>query len=404
MSNGVEQISDSILYEGYLLYPYRSSALKNQYRWTIGTIFPQTCLLDGERSWIEAQCLLLPQETAALQVQLRFLHLYRRHEAEGALPREFTGQYKFCEVVGSPRRELFSFGNEPDLEQKPIEGAILVGATRIDNRAWRLAVRAENRSTIDAEGKPDRAAAASQALIAAHFILNVEHGSFISLLDPPTEFTEYAARCKSAGVFPVLAGNSGEAHQMLCSPIILYDYPQIAPESVGEFFDNTEIDELIALRVHTLTNQEKQEMHRGDPRVRAILERSETLGAERLKRLHGTQRTDLIANLAQSVRTGQPFEAADFPMVASPLPTLKRGDRVRVTPRRSADAFDLILAGRIAIIDTVEYDIDGGTHVAVVIEDDPGFELGMQGQPGHRFFFSPEELEFVSHSPADSIR
>ena len=77
---------------------------------------------------------------------------------------------------------------------------------------------------------------------------------------------------------------------MLSSPIILYDYPQIAPESAGDLFDGTEIDEILALRILTLTEDEKREMRDGDERARQILERTEALPEEQFLKLHGVLR------------------------------------------------------------------------------------------------------------------
>ena len=75
---------------------------------------------------------------------------------------------------------------------------------------------------------------------------------------------------------------------------------------------------------------------------------------------------------------------------------LRPGDRVRLRPRAGGDIFDLALAGRIAFIDSVEQDYDGRLHVGVILDDDPGRNLGRLRRPGHRFFFTPEEVESLS--------
>ncbi len=72
---------------------------------------------------------------------------------------------------------------------------------------------------------------------------------------------------------------------------------------------------------------------------------------------------------------------------------VKAGDRVRLRPRKGGDIFDLALAGQVAIIESIEQDYESKVHLAVVLEDDPGRDLGMLRQPGHRFFFSLEEIE-----------
>jgi hypothetical protein len=77
---------------------------------------------------------------------------------------------------------------------------------------------------------------------------------------------------------------------MLCSPILLYDYPQVAPESAGDFYDGTEMDEMLTLRVMTLTDDEKSQMRGADEHVRNLLERTERTVREQLMRTHGTVR------------------------------------------------------------------------------------------------------------------
>ena len=174
----------------------------------------------------------------------------------------------------------------------------------------------------------------------------------------------------------MLVGESGRRDTMLGSPIILYDYPQIAPESAGDLFDSTEIDEILTLRILTLTDEEKDEMRRSDERARRILERLESSPPEHLLELHGRISTMQSSPLAVDERTG-----------------FKKGDRVRLRPRKRADIFDTLLEGKVAIIEAVEQDFENKIHFAVVIEDDPGRDLGEMRQIGHRFFFSPEEVE-----------
>jgi hydrogenase maturation protease len=113
----------------------------------------------------------------------------------------------------------------------------------------------------------------------------------VSLLDPPEELRGAASACKNVGNFPVLVGAEGERDMMLCSPIILYDYPQIAPESAGNFYDATEMDEMLTLRVMTLTEPEKEQMRSAGEQVRALLERTERTAREQLMKTHGTIRS-----------------------------------------------------------------------------------------------------------------
>jgi hydrogenase maturation protease len=172
----------------------------------------------------------------------------------------------------------------------------LTGTVQIRTKTCRddvvkLTVRIENRSHFDSAAADDfsgREAALPFSLVSAHIILGVENGEFHSLLDPPAEMEDLAAQCENKGAWPVLAGE--DASSMLASPIILYDYPAIAPESAGNLFDGTEIDEILSLRILTLTDQEKREMRESDDRARELLERTESMPDEQFIKLHGVLR------------------------------------------------------------------------------------------------------------------
>jgi hypothetical protein len=174
---------------------------------------------------------------------------------------------------------------------------------------------------------------------------------------------------------------------MVSSPIILYDYPKIAPESPGDLFDSGEIDEILTLRIMTLTEEEKREMRGVDEQARRILERTETLSGGRLLEMHGVMRGTAALDEA-------------FFNPASRLQTvtvngivLRQGDLVRVRPKARADAMDMALAGKVAMIESIEQDAENKAHLALVLEDDPGRDLGLLRQPGHRFFYGTDEVE-----------
>ena len=126
--------------------------------------------------------------------------------------------------------------------------------------------------------------------MSAHSVLEVRGGEFISLSDPPETYRECALACQNVGTWPVLVGEEGQREMMLSSPIILYDYPQIAPESPGDLFDGAEIDEILSLRIMTMTEEEKREMRQSDERARKILERTKTMPEEQFMKLHGALR------------------------------------------------------------------------------------------------------------------
>ena len=197
----------------------------------------------------------------------------------------------------------------------------------------------------------------------------------------------------------MLVGEEGHCDTLLSSPIILYDYPQIAPESAGDLFDGTEIDEILSLRIMTLTDDEKREMSQSDERARDMLERTETMPVEQLMKLHGVLRglRPLKEEAPMNEWEWQLLEdktALDHLEIAGV--EVRTGTRVRLRPRKGGDVMDIALAGQIATIECIEQDYEGKQHVCVVLDNDPGKDMGMLRQPGHRFFFDAEEVEPLS--------
>jgi hypothetical protein len=201
-------------------------------------------------------------------------------------------------------------------------------------------------------------------------MLRVEGGRFVSLADPPADWQAYAEQCQNVGAWPVLVGDPGRRDLVLASPIILSDYPTVAPESPGDLFDGTEIDEILTLRILTLGDSEKDEARHADDRARRLLDRTEALSRDEILALHGTLRRDTAM-----------------------LTPLRPGQRVRLRPKGRADIFDLALQGQAATILSLEEDLEGRVYVTVTVDADPGQDLGRLGQPGHRFFFRPEDVE-----------
>jgi len=338
----VDRIANAVLYEGYILYPYRPS-VKNRQRWTFGGLYPEAYCQenDGEAASNQTECLISGNVQTTFEAVVRFLHLTERIAGEitrpmtewpkGAEP-EFhpvsmlrIGEQTFHSWQEAQQREVplpevtlgtllnrprfvpFSFPGSRRLEsvrdpegriagvlareQQPIEGSIEVRAAEVEGGLYRLTLRVVNRTPTATSGSLSRDAALLRSLVSTHAILGVRDGTFVSLLDPPDPWREAAAACRNVGVWPVLVGTEGQTDTMLASPIILYDYPQVAPESPGDFFDGTEIDEMLTLRILTLTDDEKRAMSAIDERARALLARTESLAREQMLGLHGTMRT-----------------------------------------------------------------------------------------------------------------
>jgi hypothetical protein len=255
--------------------------------------------------------------------------------------------------------------------------------------------------------RADREAAMRHSLLGAHTLLAVHDGAFVSLLDPPAAAAEAAASCANQHTWPVLAGPAGDRQVVLSSPIILCDHPAVAPESPGDLFDATEIDEILTLRVMTLTEEEKREARATDERARQIVERSDTLPPELFERLHGAVRQlappaapapapPALADpdLSWEAFLNPPGEAVpEEAAVEIAGERVARGSRVRLRPTRRADSMDFFLAGRDGRVEAVYRNLEGETYLAVTVEDDPAGELHRGF--GRFFYFSPDEVEIA---------
>jgi hydrogenase maturation protease len=298
--DGAEKIAAAILYEGYILYPYRPTAIKNRQRWNFGTLYPRVyaqAQRPEEPFRLVAECLVVADETASLDVRLRFLQLVRQEQMVPSLTDpslawdeavERTSEHsnlRISELLTSPLSVTVPVDATSNLQI-----SLTISAQKLEDGASKLRLEVQNTSPLPsgAEAKRDEALPAS--FVSAHLLLGITGGEFVSLLDPAEAYRASVAACSNQGVFPVLAGEEPERSIMLCSPIILYDYPKIAPESAGDFFDGTEMDEMLTLRVLTLTDAEKQEMQNGDPRARRILERTEALTNDAMLKAHGVIR------------------------------------------------------------------------------------------------------------------
>ncbi len=198
-----------------------------------------------------------------------------------------------------------------------------------------------------------REEAVRHSLVGAHLLLAVDDGRFLSSIDPPASAAVAVAGCTNEGLFPVLVGSAGRDDMMLAAPIILYDHPEVAPESPGDMFDATEIDEILALRVLTLTDDEKAQARRTDPRAAAIVDRCDDMPPELWSRLHGAIRT-LRPTDAAPPADDAPWWDPDVDEQFDPFTDTLRvagvavtaGSTVTLHPLRRADAHDMFFAGR----------------------------------------------------------
>jgi len=285
----VERLANAVLYEGYILYPYRPSSVKNRRRFNFGVLVPPAYsdLQAGESSAMQTECLVCGSRRTRVDVRVRFLQVMPGAWQEAAEREASLMDGELGELVAQTRSAELLAGESVGA---PIHGMVTVGARLLADGLFRVSVRVENRTPIEGAERLSRDEVLPYSLVAAHTILAARDGEFVSLLDPPDEFRGEAAACKNIGTWPVLAGEPGSREVMLASPIILYDYAQVAPESPGDLFDGAEIDEILTLRILTLTDEEKREVRNGDARARQILERTEMLPDEHLMKLHGALR------------------------------------------------------------------------------------------------------------------
>ena len=441
----VNEVVEAVLYEGYILYPYRPTSKKNRQRFTFGRVYPRDYSVaqnGAEPFLMKTQCLLTGKDGTRLEVSVRFLHVTSREilsfrQPQAKLPASLSaasvdvvpelqvdGQtfltwqeaveretniaaQSIKQIAGAKRRLPFEFAAEENLEpikdrhgtivgmirrrRERLVGDIVCETEQIESGLFKIAVEIVNCTPVPEPELENQEAVLLRTLASTHTILRAEDGEFVSLMDPPDSLRELAAACKNQGTWPVLVGNEEAADRttMLSSPIILYDYPKIAAESPGELFDSTEIDEILTLRVMTMTDAEKEEMRQSDPRARRILERTESLPEDQLLKMHGVVR-ELRSFDEDFFGNDRRLEQAELDGLV-----LRPGDRVKIKPKSRADIMDIALTGKIATIEAIEQDAEGRIHFALVLDDDPGKDLGYMRQPGHRFFYTIDEVEPV---------
>ncbi|HEY0518804.1 MAG TPA: hydrogenase maturation protease [Ilumatobacteraceae bacterium] len=454
-------VADTVLYEGYVLYPYRASAQKNQLRWQFGVLTPREYAISsgGERWSMRSEVLVEPREQPRLIVRIRCLQLQRRQieattdggasyfpadslDVDGmkivpwdeAIDQEIdVAETGIADLLHADcpacLEHHFTLADTDEIEvlrdhrgdiagravrrREAVSGLVRISAETAAEGLLKVSVTVENTTEWSDRGSgADRDTAMRRSLIAVHTLLAVDDGSFVSLLEPPPSAEAAVAGCVNDGTFPVMIGSATTRDVMLSSPIILYDFPAVAPESAGDFCDSTEIDEILALRVMTLTDDEKAQARGTDPRAAAIVDRCDDMPDEIWSRLHGAVRS--LRPIAsddshtEATETTVPWWDPGTDSSFDPFNDTMRiggvevgsGTRVRLKPSRRADAHDLFYADKIATVKGVFNDVDGDQHVAVALDDDPASDM-FEWQ-GRYLYFHPDEIEVLA--PAKSLR
>jgi hypothetical protein len=389
MPDPVEQLIDSLLYEGYALYPYTPEAAKNATPTPFGIAYPPTYAagLASTFEHLELRCVLEGPREARISAEVRFLAATgERHEAVAhrlELTDTTVGTLEGSSTVSGGSRS-----SEAEVRVRvagPLHVMLSLRANELDAGIHELALRIENRTPC-AQGL-DRANALAHSLLSTHPILRVSGGRFISPLERP---------CASVNTFPVLASDADDA--VIGAAIVLPDHPEIAPESRGGLFDSTEIEEALLLHVKVLSPAEREEIERQDPLVREMVARAAAATPEEMLALHGrvTIREPASAGARSPLTETPPEEPPDLvdPQVGEGHADVdgvhfRRGGKVRIRPAPDADLHARMLDGRIATIERIMIDYDGKVHLGVTIDGDPGQEL-LRESGRLLFFFAPE--------------
>jgi hypothetical protein len=260
MREALEQLVGSLLYEGYALYPYTPDATKNATPTPFGIVYPPVyaaqCAGAYDRARLECVAEPGPGQAATLTATLCYLapsgdrHAASEQRVElGPIP------------VGERETAQFPGGRFTLRSEAQDDGRVLV--------------RSCVHNTCEVPGGLGRAAALAGSLISTHVVLEISAGRFVSPLQ---------AGCESVNIFPVLATPEDDA--VLGAAIVLPDHPQIAPESHGNLFDNTEIEEALVLHVHALSDAEREQAGSQDPVIREMLQRTLAVTPEEIIGLH----------------------------------------------------------------------------------------------------------------------
>jgi hypothetical protein len=375
MADHLEELLESLLWEGYALYPYTPGATKNATPTPFGIVYPPVyaATLQSTFDHLELRCVVQAPADAVLGAEVRFLApAGERHQADAqrvGLPGAMAGA-----LAGRAARKEVSVGGLT-------VGMALETTPLLEQDEYEVVLRVDN-LTLVSSGL-DRAGALRRSLISTHPMLRVTGGRFVSPLERP---------CRSVNTFPVLATEADDV--VLGAAIVLPEHPRLAPESLGGLFDSTEIEEALLLHVRTLSDDEREEIERQDPAVREMITRAASATPEDIVALHGrVELRDPVTLEPPTEPPGLIDPRAGDSMLDVEGQTFRQGGKVVIRPGPDADIHARMLDGRTATIERIFTDYDGKAHLGLTIDDDPGQEL-MRETGRYLYFFAPE-LEVV---------
>jgi hypothetical protein len=373
----LDELVDSLLYEGYALYPYTPGATKNATPTPFGIVYPPVyaATLASTYDHLELRCVLQGPADSVLSAEVRFLAAAGdRHQAQA---RELTVSGAMIgALVHEPAEKQITVSCA---DGPPMSIAARLGAEDLGGGEYEVVFRVENRTLVSSG--LDRAGALARSLLSAHPIVRTRGGTFISALERP---------CRSVNTFPVLATPDDDA--VVGAAIVLPDHPEIAPESRGGLFDSTEIEEALLLHVHVMTDQERAEIE--DPAVKEMIARAAAATPQDIIALHGrVTLRDPETNEPPTEPPGLIDPRAGEEVADVDGKRFIRGGKVIIRPAPDADLHARMLDGRTATVERIFTDYDGKVHFGVTIDDDPGQDL--MRDTGRYLYFFAQEVEVV---------
>ena len=427
----LDELVESLLYEGYALYPYTPGTAKNSTPTPFGIVYPPAYAAGNAATFdhLRLECALVASPDLA-----------REPNPARPLGTPVSATVRFLQASGGRhqaaerRVELPGPGADPvEFSFDGLQGRASLELDPPEDGLQRVRVCVQNTTPL-ADPDIDRAAALRASLLSTHVIATAPGSRFLS----PLERRDF----ESVNTFPVLATPTDDT--VLGATIVLPDHPQIAPQSRGNLFDGTEIEEALLLHVHALPDMEREAIADQDPAVRAMVERAAATTPEDLFDLHGVMHPTLpgvmsdaelgvvhptdsgamsdaepsvLSDVDSSVLPDaapdalsdaeqvqphpvfegwrpqeqverRPAEQTEPPRPPADLPdftgqaevtadgvTYRLGDRVRLCPKHEGDAIDHMVAGRTATIEKLLHDVDNRLYFAVTVDGDPGQEL-----------------------------
>jgi hypothetical protein len=381
MREALEQLVSSLLYEGYALYPYTPGATKNATPTPFGIVYPPAYAEDLPTTFdhLRLECVVEAEPEAELRTTVRFLQASgERHRARER--RLELGPAAVGDLAQGGVGETFAFDGASELR-----GRLRMRCERLEQRGlWRVRACVHNTTTVEAGMERSEALVAS--LLSTHVVVETSSGRFVSPLEREGPAGEAVAASRSINTFPVLATPGDDA--ILAATIVLPDHPRMAPESLGNLFDNTEIEEALLLHVKALSEGEREAIAAQDPAVREMVARAERTTPEEMLTLHGRLEMD---DPGPPPEPGHPNPGEAELELDGVI--FRKGAKVILRPGTERDVLDRMLDGRTATIERLYLDYEDGAHIAVTVDDDPAQELFRE--TGRYLFFRAGEVEAV---------